>query len=118
VTPGPAGPTLQGFIDKYLERSSTPISTNDRGCLRKFTAFAVDGAAPGDTQLADLTEDTIETFFGSLRTAGVAASTRKVRAGHQRNVPVGRQEGLSGAEPHRGLRNDHPRETCETRSPV
>jgi integrase len=68
--------TLQAFIGKYLERSAKPVSENDRGCLRRFSAFVVDGRPLGETALVIFTEDTIEAFFAALRTEGRAASTR------------------------------------------
>lgn len=74
ATPTPETLLLQTFIDTYLQRSARPVSTNDRGCLRKFAAFRVDEHPLGDTPLSMLTEDTIEMFFASL--AAAAASTR------------------------------------------
>ena len=49
---------------------------NDRGCLRQFSAFIVDGRTLGEYEMTALTEDTIEVFFASLRKANRSASTR------------------------------------------
>jgi len=68
--------TFDAFVEKYLERCEPPVSANDRGCLRKFCVFVVDPHAIGAMAIDTITEDTVEVFFGSLRKADAAVSTR------------------------------------------
>lgn len=68
--------TFDAFIEKYLERCEPPVSTNDRGCLRKLAVHVVDERTIGATPIGQITEDTIDVFFGSLRKAAAAVSTR------------------------------------------
>jgi integrase len=100
--------TFNGFVEKYVERCEPPVSANDRGCLRRFSAFVVDGGKLGDTVLESLTEDSIEMFFASLRKAGRAASTRNkfiqaikaalrwaTKKGYVTRNPIAEAEGLT-----------------------
>jgi integrase len=72
----PNGTTVDAFIQKYIERRVEPISSNDRGCLRGFARFTLDGVPVGDRAIGSLTEDDVEAFFSSLVKADLAASTR------------------------------------------
>jgi integrase len=74
--PPALSPTFSAFTKKYIERCEPPVSSNDRGCLRKFAAFAVDGRALGDWPIDTLTEDTVDVFFAALRKDERAVSTR------------------------------------------
>ena len=69
--------TFSRFIETYCERRSTPVTSNDRSCLAKLSAFTPTGAVKpvGQTALAALTEDVVEVFLASLRCTGRAAST-------------------------------------------
>jgi integrase len=72
AAPAPEVLTLAAFFEKYSERVTKPLSTNDRGCLAQLLAFEDLRAKP----VASITEDDIEAFFTQLRAAGRAASTR------------------------------------------
>jgi integrase len=75
-TAAPSGTTLDAFITTYGERRSRPLSENDRGCLRQFSAFVLDGQRFGDRAVGAFTEDAVEAFLASLKQHGRAASTR------------------------------------------
>jgi hypothetical protein len=68
----------EAFIATYIERCASAVSTNGRGCLRKFAAFVVGGRTPGERPIGFPTDDVIELFFAALqRDASSAARGRQ-----------------------------------------
>lgn len=106
--------SLHRFIERYVERCEPPVSQNDRGCLKKFAAFDVDGRPLGEHPFDGVTEDTVEVFFASLRRAGRAASTRNkfvqaikaafrwaTKKGYLARNPIADADGLKREKPRK-----------------
>ncbi|HWF83596.1 MAG TPA: tyrosine-type recombinase/integrase [Vicinamibacterales bacterium] len=73
--------TLDAFAKVYVERAAQASGKktwkNDEHMLAQLRAFALtDGSRLGAKMIGAITEDDLEAFFGQLRAAGRAASTR------------------------------------------
>ena len=76
----PAALSLDAYADIFLERYAKARGkvswTDDCAMLNQIRAFSMNGTRFGDKAIQAITEDDVETFMESLRTAGRAASTR------------------------------------------
>jgi integrase len=73
--------TLNAFAKIYVERAAQASGKktwkNDEHMLAQLCAFAsIDDSRLGEKTIGSITEDDLEAFFGRLRAAGRAASTR------------------------------------------